>query len=102
MVLRANLFVGFGVAALVLVACSKPEGPFRKAFMSEPICAEPHDLGNANRETIAPEHHICPLQKHLLPGAEEARAAQAELERATAEALAEAEATGEPVKIVSV
>ncbi|MDU8926298.1 hypothetical protein RXV86_02770 [Alisedimentitalea sp. MJ-SS2] len=71
--------------------------------MSEEICAKPHDLGASNREITKPEHHHrCPLQNHLLPGASEARKSRAEFERATAEALAEAEVTGEASKVVSV
>ena len=100
--LQVKSLVALGIAALVLIGCSKPEGPFRKAFMSEETCAAPHDLGPANRETFAPDHHRCPLQKHLLPGAGDARAAREELARAVAQAQAEAAATGEPVRIVSV
>ncbi|UYV36027.1 hypothetical protein N4R57_13375 [Rhodobacteraceae bacterium D3-12] len=99
----------FGAAVCLvagLTACATAKGPFRVTLLSEPLCAEPHNLQAGNQEIGNPEKRRCALQKHLLPGAVEARKARAELAQAIATARAEAQAAagagaapGEPVVV---
>ena len=80
-----------------LNACATAKGPFRKTLLSEAICAEPHDLRAANQEFGDETKRRCAFQKHLVPGAADARRQRAELARAIAEARARAEEGEVPV-----
>lgn len=81
--LRFAPFIGL-VAGLT--ACATAKGPFRVTLLSEPVCAEPHSLQAGNQEIGNPVKRRCALQKHLMPGAAEARKKRAELKKALAEA----------------
>ncbi len=85
------LRLGVVMAVLAgLSACATAKGPFRKTLLSEPVCAEPHDLQAGNQELGKEEKRRCAMQRHLMPGAAEARAKRAELAAAIAQARAEA------------
>ena len=81
-----------------LAACATAKGPFRVTLLSEPVCAEPHDLQAGNQEIGGETKRRCAMQRHLLPGAAEARAKRAELAAAIAAARAEA-GEGAPVTV---
>jgi hypothetical protein len=78
------------IITAALGACATAKGPFRKTLLSEAVCAEPHNLQAGNQEIGDETKRRCAMQKHLMPGAAQARRKRAELAQAIAEAQAAA------------
>ncbi|MDQ2093296.1 hypothetical protein [Rhodalgimonas zhirmunskyi] len=88
----------FLAVLLLLTACTPAKGPFRTTALSDPTCATPIALENANQERgqALATRYRCSMQQHLLPSAARSRAALAE---ALAEQQALETAPGAPQRL---